>query len=189
MHPVEALLMPLGWVLSNRRADEAKSISHAPALRTDRRIDLASPSFDNGHEIPARHCGRFIGDDISPGLSWDVLSSDTTCLVLVLEDVDSPGSVPGIHTVAAFAPNDVGLPEGALSPDNPDIRSCPTTAAGPVMRAPDRLLGHGTHHYRFHLYALDTIVDLATVADADRLPAALEGHVLASGTLTGTRRP
>ena len=188
MHPVEALLMPLGWVLSNRRADEAKSISHAPELRTDRRIDLASPSFDNGHEIPARHCGRFIGDDISPGLSWDVLSSDTTCLVLVLEDVDSPGSVPGIHTVAAFAPNDVGLPEGALSPDNPDIQFLPDRSGRARYAGPRPLPGHGTHHYRFHLYALDTIVDLATVADADRLPAALAGHVLASGTLTGIRR-
>jgi hypothetical protein len=110
-------------------------------------------------------------------------------LVFVLEDVDSPGSVPGIHTVAAFAPNDVGLPEGALSPDNPDIQFLPRPQRPGPLCGPQTAPRPRHPHYRFHLYALDTIVDLATVADVDRLPAALEGHVLASGTLTGTRRP
>ncbi|WP_426516375.1 hypothetical protein ACPPVQ_17340 [Diaminobutyricibacter sp. McL0618] len=50
------------------------------------------------------------------------------------------------------------------------------------------LPGHGPHLYRFHLYALDTHIDLTAVPDAEHLPAAMKGHVLASGTLSGTRQ-
>jgi phosphatidylethanolamine-binding protein (PEBP) family uncharacterized protein len=46
---------------------------------------------------------------------------------------------------------------------------------------------HGPHLYPFHLYALDARVDLAEIGDVERLPAALNGHVLASGMPTGTR--
>ena len=51
---------------------------------------------------------------------------------------------------------------------------------------PRPLPGHA-HRYRFHLYALDAVVDFTKVGDIEHLPSAVEGHVLASGTLTGTR--
>jgi hypothetical protein len=38
-----------------------------------------------------------------------------------------------------------------------------------------------------HLYALDAPVDLAALSSPAELPGALAGHVLASGTLLGTR--
>lgn len=187
MHPVEVLLTPLGKLFRNRKADESQSVSHAPELAAAARLTLTSPSFADGTEIPAKFCGRFIGDNVSPALAWSALPAGTADLVLVMEDLNSPGIKPRIHVIAEFPPALDGLPEGALSGTAAGAtfisgRKGPTTYAGPRP-----LPGHGPHHYRFHLYALDDRIDLAQVPDVDHLPAALNGHVLASGTLSGTR--
>jgi Raf kinase inhibitor-like YbhB/YbcL family protein len=187
MHPVEVLLLPFGWALRNRRPDEAASIANAPELLTDNRIELGSASFRDGQVIPAKHCGLFIGGEISPALTWGALPAGTTGLVLVIEDLDNPGAVPSIHTIAAFAAVEGGIPEGALTPDDPSIRFLPNRRGRATYVGPRPLPGHGTHRYRFHLYALDADVDLAKVAAIEHLPAALKEHVLGSGTLTGTR--
>src|SRR5262249_47491274 len=86
MHPVEALLLPVGWLLRNRRPDEAASIANAPELATGHRITLTSPAFGDGQVVPAEYCGQFIGDDISPALTWSALPEGTKGLVFVLED-------------------------------------------------------------------------------------------------------
>ncbi len=125
MHPVEALLLPAGWLLRNRRPDEAASIASAPELATGNRITLTSPAFGDGQVVPARYCGQFIGDDISPALTRSALPAGTKGLVFVLEDLDNPGAIPGIHTIAAFAPTGGGLPEGALTPDDPRFQFLP----------------------------------------------------------------
>lgn len=187
MHPVEVLLTPLGRAFRNRHADESASIFNKPELATTNRVTLTSPSFRDGEVIPARHCGKFIGDDISPALTWGPLPEGTKDLLLVMEDLNSPGTTPRIHTIAAFAPTTGGLPEGALTPDASGIRFLPGRRGPGKYAGPRPLPGHGTHHYRFHLYALDYHVDLAAAADIEHLPAALQGHILASGTLTGTR--
>jgi Raf kinase inhibitor-like YbhB/YbcL family protein len=187
MHPVEVLFLPAGWALRHRRPDEAASIANAPELGSGNRIALSSPSFGDGQVIPARHCGQFIGDEISPALTWDALPAGTKDLVLVIEDLDNPGAVPGIHTIAAFAPAGGGLPEGALTQDQPGTRFLPNHRGRARYLGPRPLPGHGTHRYRFHLYALDTEVDFTKVGDIEHLPSALAGHVLAAGTLTGTR--
>jgi phosphatidylethanolamine-binding protein (PEBP) family uncharacterized protein len=186
MHPVEVLLVPVGRLLRNRRPDEAASIANAPGLATEHRITLTSPSFGDGEVIPAQHCGMFIGGEISPALAWDELPTGTAQVVLVIEDLDTPTAAPAIHTIAVFAPTRGGLAEGALTTDDPAIRFLATRLGRARYFGPRPLPGHGPHRYRFHLYAIDD-VDLTDVTDAGHLPPALDGHVLASGTLTGTR--
>ena len=46
--------------------------------------------------------------------------------------------------------------------------------------------GHGTHHYYFKIYALDTQLDATPGLTKDQLLAAMEGHVLDEGELVGT---
>jgi Raf kinase inhibitor-like YbhB/YbcL family protein len=41
----------------------------------------------------------------------------------------------------------------------------------------------GQHRYYFHVYALDTGLDLAPGADRTALEKAMQGHIMASGTL------
>jgi phosphatidylethanolamine-binding protein (PEBP) family uncharacterized protein len=187
MHPVEVILTPLVWAFRNRHADESASIAAAPEVATGTHFALTSPSFGDGDAIPARHCGRFIGDDVSPALAWGPLPAGTTDLVLVMEDLDVPTSIPGIHAIAAFPATDAGLAEGALTVENPGIRFVPNHRGRSGYVGPRPLPGHGPHHYRFHLFALDAPVDTGAVPDIQHLPAALAGHVLGSGMLTGTR--
>jgi hypothetical protein len=75
----------------------------------------------------------------------------------------------------------------ALTTDHPGARFLPNHRGRTRYLGPRPLPGHGAHRYRFHLYALDTAVDFAQVGGGEHLPSALAGHVLASGTLTGTR--
>jgi phosphatidylethanolamine-binding protein (PEBP) family uncharacterized protein len=186
MHPIEYLFVPLGRALRNRRPDETASIANAPGLATPIRLDLRSPSFDDGGEIPAKHCAWLIGDNVSPALRWGALPEGTADLVLLIEDLDAPGRTPRVHTIAAFAPAPAGLDEGALTVDR-GVRFLPRGSRPGGYAGPRPLPGHGPHRYRFHLYALDSRVDLSAVPDAANLPGALEGHVLGAGTLSGIR--
>jgi phosphatidylethanolamine-binding protein (PEBP) family uncharacterized protein len=187
MHPLEVVLTPLGKAFRNRRSDESASIANSDGLATPNHFSVTSPSFADGQVIPARFCGWLIGDNISPALEWGTLPPRTADLVLLIEDLDSPGVVPRIHTIAVFEPNDVGLPEGALTADAPGIRFVPDHRGPGSYRGPRPLPGHGAHRYRFHVFAVDQHIDVEAISGASDLPAALTGHILASGLLTGTR--
>ncbi|MCU1414869.1 MAG: YbhB/YbcL family Raf kinase inhibitor-like protein [Microbacteriaceae bacterium] len=184
MHPLEVLLFPLGRAFRNRRAGEAASLANSPELTTDTHFSLTSPSFGEGQEIPARFCGPLIGQNVSPALTWGALPAGTRALVLLFEDIDGPGEAPRIHTVAVLASTGDGVAEGALV--GPEVTFAPRYGKPGKYVGPRPLPGHGPHHYRFHLYAVDTMVDPATFT-AEQLPSALAGHVLASGLLIGTR--
>jgi phosphatidylethanolamine-binding protein (PEBP) family uncharacterized protein len=186
MHPVEVLLVPLGKAFRNRRADPDASLANAPELASSTRLSLTSPSFVDGQEIPARFCGPFIGYNVSPALEWGTLPANTVSVILLFEDLDSPGAAPGIHTIAQCAPTE-GLAEGALNDDPSRFTFLPRRGKPGGYVGPRPMPGHGPHRYRFHVYALDTAVDFTSVSDVARLPAAMKGHTLASGTLMGIR--
>ncbi|MEN0084758.1 MAG: YbhB/YbcL family Raf kinase inhibitor-like protein [Leifsonia sp.] len=187
MHPVEALLSPLGRLFRDRHADESLSLSHRPEFATSRRIGFSSPRFADGAEIPAEYCGRFIGDNRSPALAWSDLPAATADLLLIMEDLDSPGATPRLHAVAAFAPEPNALDDGDLNAETTRARFLPGRRGPLAYSGPRPLPGHGPHHYRLHLYALDRLLDIGRLSDVEQLVAAVEGHVLASATLTGTR--
>jgi phosphatidylethanolamine-binding protein (PEBP) family uncharacterized protein len=42
------------------------------------------------------------------------------------------------------------------------------------------------HHYRFHLFALDSTLTPGDQADADAVQSAMRGHVVATAELAGT---
>jgi Raf kinase inhibitor-like YbhB/YbcL family protein len=51
---------------------------------------------------------------------------------------------------------------------------------------PEPPRGHGIHHYRFRLYALDAALSLGPGADIEALTKAISGHVLGESELVGT---
>jgi phosphatidylethanolamine-binding protein (PEBP) family uncharacterized protein len=187
MHPIEALLAPLGRAFRNRRSGDSTSITNAPELATAYHFAVTSPSFAQGEVIPAKHCGWLIGENVSPALNWGTLPIGTAELVLVFEDIDGPGADPRIHTIAEFVPTGDGIAEGALAPAAPGVSFARRNGKPGGYAGPRPLPGHGTHHYRFHLYAMDSSVDLGAIAAPAQLPLALAGHVLGSGLLIGTR--
>ncbi len=152
-------------------------------------IEVKSSAFPAGGRIPVRYTAD--GEDVSPPLTWSKLPEGTRAIALVCDDPDAPRDEPWVHWVMAGIPGDAaGLPE-ALSKE-----ARPREVAGAVQGkndfgrvgyggpAPPR--GHGTHHYRFKLIALDAPLKVSGVPTKEALLRAVAGHELDAGELVGT---
>jgi len=90
----------------------------------------------------------------------------------------------GFDTIALIEPNIHRLTEGGLRAGTAGLRFA-HTPLGSGYAGPRPIPGHGPHHYKFHVLALDEPVpDTATTARG--VLAAIDGHVIATGMLTGT---
>ncbi len=151
-------------------------------------MQLSSPSFDDGGEIPVRHTCE--GADSSPALSWRDLPGGTKSLVLIVDDPDAPDpeapKMTWVHWVlynlppqVEGLPEDVGakaLPQGTGEGRNDWKR---TGYGGPCPPI-------GRHRYFHKLYALDTVLEDLDQPTKAQLEAAIRGHVLGMAELVGT---
>ena len=146
---------------------------------SDGDLKLTSTAFADGERIPKVHAYRPEGQNEVPGLSWSGVPSGTEELALIVDDPDAPVENPWVHWVVYKIPADATeVPPSALEGKN-DFGG--TGWGGPLP--PE---GHGTHHYHFKLYALDTQLDLGAGATKTELLDAVEGHVLDQAELIGT---
>jgi len=176
--------MPLlGKLLRRFRAGENKSPLAAPEYAAAARVDVTSPAFTDGGSIPQKHAGKGVGDNVSPALQWTGVPADAKQLVLIMDDLDVPMPKPLMHTIAVLEPDVGGLGEGELKPGATGVRL--VKAFGDTYVGPRPIPGHGPHHYRFLVFALDQRIP-DDVADHGTLLSAMAGHVVARGALTGT---
>jgi Raf kinase inhibitor-like YbhB/YbcL family protein len=126
------------------------------------------------------------GQNIPPPLTWAGIPKEARSLALLCEDPDAPGSEPFVHwlfanldpTEAGTAMSfDAGSPPGLVEGRNGFGR---LGYAGPE---PPR--GHGTHHYHFRLYALDSPLRLMEGFSKADLLGEIKGHTLATGEVIG----
>lgn len=142
---------------------------------------LQSQAFNDGETLPAKYTCD--GDDRSPPLAWSGPPEGTKSFALVVDDPDAPGgtfrhwgawNIPaGTRVIEegqdgqfAQAVNDFGRPGygGACPPE-----------------------GHGPHHYRFKLFALDTDrLNLPSAAKVSDVEKAAAEHQVGRAELTGT---
>ncbi|MDT7764751.1 MAG: hypothetical protein QOC63_4171 [Mycobacterium sp.] len=176
--------MPLlGKLLRRFRSGEDRSPLAGPEYAGAATIDVTSPAFTDGGAIPQKHAGKGVGDNVSPALQWTGVPADAKQLVLIMDDLDVPMPKPLMHTIAVIEPDVGGLAEGELKPGATGVRLI--KAFGDTYVGPRPIPGHGPHHYRFLVFALDQTVPDA-VANHRALLAAIAGHVVARGGLTGT---
>jgi Raf kinase inhibitor-like YbhB/YbcL family protein len=152
-------------------------------------LNLHSPAFADGEPIPRRYSGD--GEDLSPPLSWSGLPPRTMQLALIVDDPDAPTSQPWVHWVIYNLPADEqGLVEGIPPVARPESPArCiqgKNSWGGLGYRGPAPPKGHGTHHYRFRLFAIKDGLDLPEGLDKDALLAAIQGHIVIEAELTGT---
>jgi Raf kinase inhibitor-like YbhB/YbcL family protein len=158
---------------------------------TAARLELTSPAFAPGQEIPKKHTGE--GEDVSPALAWSAAPDGTREFAVICDDPDAPSPrrpapEPWVHWVLYGIPaGTTGLAEGETGVGTAGVNSWPAGApqharyAGP-MPPP----GSGAHRYFFKVYALGNALDLAPGATKTVLLAAMKGHVLAEGEIVGT---
>lgn len=154
-------------------------------------IRVTSDAFAHGERIPKRHAYPGEGDNVSPALAWDGVPAAARQLALICDDPDAPRPEPWVHWVLyGIDPVTRALPEGL--PADGDLAAPIAARQGrnswdeTGWGGPMPPKGHGTHHYHFRLYALDAPVRLEAGATKEQLLAAMKGHVLATGELTGT---
>jgi Raf kinase inhibitor-like YbhB/YbcL family protein len=144
-------------------------------------LKVSSSAFKKDSEIPRRYTKE--GDDVSPPLAWSGAPEKTVEFALICDDPDAPREKPWVHWVVyGIRGERSSFEEGSAGEAKEGKNDFGDTGYGGPM--PPK--GHGTHHYHFRVYALDTKVDLPTGATKEELLSAIQGHVLDEGMLTGT---
>ncbi len=144
-------------------------------------LHIDSPAFDNGEAIPERFTAAGAND--SPELSWVSVPDSTRELVLMVHDPDAPLTDGFTHwIVTGIDPSANGLEENAI-----DGCVSGTNSAGEVgWMGPAPPPGHGTHHYFFHLFALDEKIEADAGTDRAALLRMIDGHILEQARFVGT---
>ena len=148
-------------------------------------LKITSPKFNDNDWMPDECAGY--GADRSPELRLENIPEGTVSLAVLLDDLDHSVFAEFNHWVAWNIPCTDVIP-GAIN-------------KGSVLEAPFHIeqgIGYGKHvyrgpkppfngkhRYRFQVYALDTAIQLDANSKKKDLISKMEGHILASGTLTG----
>jgi len=147
-------------------------------------MKLGTTAFPSEGPIPARHSKK--GGNISPPLFWSGLPAGTRSLALIVDDPDAPSGVFVHWLMYGIPPTSTGLEEHL-----PPSRALPDGSR--QGRNGFHELGYGgpqpprgTHRYFFHLYALDSMPDIAPGATRPELDRAMQGHILEETQLFGT---
>ena len=146
-------------------------------------LKLTSTAFAEGAPIPVIYTCS--GASTSPPLAWSGVPAGTSAFALIVDDPDAP--LPGgfVHWVVFnLSPDTTELPAGATLP--PQASSGNNGRGTREYLGPCPPVGSADHHYRFHLYALDTPLNLPPGSSKDDVAAATAGHVLGDTVLTGT---
>lgn len=148
-------------------------------------MSLTSPDLAEGAKLGRAQihseCG---GSDLAPRLSWSGAPAGTMSFAVTMYDPDARGG--WWHWIAYnIPPNARGIggsaapPKGTLTGEN-DFGA---KAYGGACPPP----GSGPHHYRFTVWAMGTAVLPLEGATEDKMIGAyIEGHALASATITAT---
>lgn len=141
-------------------------------------LEVRSPAFESDGAIPSKYTCDGYG--VSPPLDWSNEPEDTKSFAILVDDPDSTGE-PFLHWLAADIPPDIHhLDEGGALPREARVAESDAGTASYYGPCPSS----GKHHYRFHVYALDTTLDRRPQGREDFLRA-IEGHVLDEGELVG----
>lgn len=148
------------------------------------RLQVTSDAFAPGERIPADFTCD--GADRSPPLAWSGLPPGTAALVLIVEDPDASGGLFTHWLLYDLPPDTQELPSGvAPEPRLPNGAKQGRNDFGTLgYRGPCPPPGRA-HRYIFRLYALDRTTGLGPGARRGEVLRAVEGHVLATGELTG----
>ena len=144
---------------------------------------VTSPAFDDGGMMPDRYAYR--GENVSPPIWWSNVPQSAKTVAIICDDPDAPGG-SWVHWIIFNIPSasggtPEGVPHGEALPGGirqgmNDFRKIGYDGPAPPS---------GTHRYYFNVYVLDRKIDIRPGSSAKDILAAMEGHILAKGSLMG----
>ena len=149
-------------------------------------LAVLSAAFAMGAAIPDRYaCAPF-----SPPLSWSEIPAGTQSIAVLCDDSDAPAGdwvhwvlfnlAPDVRALPENVARDAALPGDAVQGVNDYDRH---GYDGPCPPWNDSII----HHYVFTVYALDVeTLPLTGKFGGPEVRAAMQGHILAEASLTGT---
>jgi Raf kinase inhibitor-like YbhB/YbcL family protein len=142
-------------------------------------MELSSPAFADGEEIPREHTSE--GRDLSPALDWTGVPEGTKSFALLVEDPDALSKPTWVHWLVVDLPGEMRHLSAGADVDGKhsglnDWKHLHWDGPSPPS---------GRHRYVFTLYALDQALHLRHPY-APEVQRAMRGHVLAEAKLTGT---
>ena len=149
-------------------------------------LKVESSSFANNQAIPKKYAFNdwgVGGDNVSPNIKWSGAPSGTKSFAVTICDPDAPTTVGFTHWTLFNIPANVteikegAVPSGAVQ----GYTDYGMSAYGGPAPPP----GHGPHHYRVRVYALDEELPLNENSTFAVLMFMMRGHILAEGELVG----
>jgi Raf kinase inhibitor-like YbhB/YbcL family protein len=146
-------------------------------------LKLTSRAFQHEGVIPDKYSKD--GGNISPPLAWTGAPDGTKSFALIVDDPDAPSGTFVHWLVYRIPPDSTELSENqAGTPQLPNgARQGKNGFGNPGYGGPQP--PSGTHRYFFHLYALDSEIDLEAGVSREELDRATRGHILEEAQLMG----
>jgi Raf kinase inhibitor-like YbhB/YbcL family protein len=139
-------------------------------------VSVHSPSFIYNGPIPLKYTCE--GENINPEIDIAELPEETKSMALIVDDPDAPNgtfvhwvmwNIPPVKVIRENSSPGIEGKNGKM--ENKYQGPCPPS---------------GVHHYHFHIYALDSELNLDPNTDKSKLVKAMNGHILGTGELIGT---
>ena len=145
-------------------------------------MTLVSPNFNQGEAIPKKYSCQ--GKNVNPALVIGDVPAKAKSLVLILDDPDVPKNLQpdGLFThwlVFNMPAATTKIDEASIPPGTQGSNS----AGKPIYTGP--CPPDGEHRYFFRLYALDTLLNLSSIATKTDVLGAMQDHVLEQTELMG----
>lgn len=146
-------------------------------------LTVLSPSFVDGGKLSVEFTG--FGKDISPELVIENIPENAKTLVISFCDEDMPLSKEYCHWICWNVPVTNCIPQNI--PAGSKIEE-PFHAEQGIGYGRHKYRGpkppfHSKHYYHFTVCALDSELDLPSSSSFKSVKKAMEGHVLAQGTI------
>lgn len=178
---ITAMTALLGASCDRMTTVDSPATTITPITDTDSMLQISSPAFEQGDEIPTRFTCE--GEDISPELRIAGIPEEAVSLALIVDDPDAPAGTWD-HWVGYDIPTtgpELMVEEDAGQIGSSGLNSWNQTGYGGPCPPPGE-----PHRYFFRVYALDETLSISGKADSAAVRAAMEGHILAEAELMGT---
>jgi Raf kinase inhibitor-like YbhB/YbcL family protein len=144
------------------------------------KLSLTSRAFGEGQPIPTQYTCD--GAGASPPLGWGEPPAGTKSFALIGDDPDAPGGL--FRHWGAF---DIPASARSIGQGQSIGNEAVNDFGKPGYGGPCPPKGHGPHHYRFKLYALDVErLGLGAGAKVEQVESEAQKHAIGRAELVGT---